>query len=138
MITDGIGAKTMPRPSDDEFVSTLRGDARANVRLKVGALDRGESRASSRRRRDGGATTAPRHAIAVWRRTRGSTRFARRAKSWRRTTRRTIPASAASKTLVDLQIKRVRPTPGYRGTLSFGFNAFVNVGLYKLNTEARR
>ena len=43
---------------------------------------------------------------------------------------------AASKTLVDLQIKRVRPTPGYRGTLSFGFNAFVNVGLYKLNTEA--
>ena len=43
LITDGIGAKTMPRPSDDEFVSTLLAGMRAqNVRLKVGALDRGE------------------------------------------------------------------------------------------------
>ena len=138
LITDGIGAKTMPRPSDDEFVSTLLAGMRAqNVRLKVGALDRGEC---ARLRDDvgtggddDGASTRGRGVVT-------DARFDALREACEELAKDDASndsgVEAASKTLVDLQIKRVRPTPGYRGTLSFGFNAFVNVGLYKLNTEA--
>jgi len=136
LITDGIGAKTMPRPSDDEFASTLLAGMRAqNIRLKVGALDAGEF---ARLRDDVGARSDE-HASTA-RGVESDARFDALREACE--TLATNDASndsgveAASKTLIDLQIKRVRPTPGYRGTLSFGFNAFVNVGLYKLNTEA--
>ena len=135
LITDGVGAKTMPRPSDDEFASTLLAGMRTqNIRLKVGALDAGEF---ARLRDDVGAQLDE-HASS-----RGVEMDARF--DALREACETLAANdasndssveAASKMLIGLQIKRVRPTPGYRGTLSFGFNAFVNVGLYKLNTEA--
>lgn len=135
LITDGVGAKTMPRPSDDEFASTLLAGMRAqNIRLKVGALDPGDLA----RLRDDVSAQLDEHASS--RGVESDARF-----DALREACETLAADdasndsgveAASKTLIDLQIKRVRPTPGYRGTLSFGFNAFVNVGLYKLNTEA--
>ena len=137
LITDGIGAKTMPRPSDDEFASTLLAGMRAqNVRLKVGALDRGECA----RLRDVGTGGDDDGASTRGRGVETDARFDALREACEELAKDDASndsgVEAASKTLVDLQIKRVRPTPGYRGTLSFGFNAFVNVGLYKLNTEA--
>ena len=138
LITDGIGAKTMPRPSDDAFASTLLAGMRAqNVRLKVGALDRGEC---ARLRDDVGTGGDDDGASTRGRGVETDARFDALREACEELAKDDASndsgVEAASKTLVDLQIKRVRPTPGYRGTLSFGFNAFVNVGLYKLNTEA--
>lgn len=131
LITDATGAATMQSAVDDEFVATLLDGMKSqNVRLKVGVVDACEM---SRARGDAGVRVT---ASATFR----EPDF----EALRQACDVLAAADAgndsgvvgASALLLDLQIKRVRPTSGYRGFLSFGFNAGVNVALYKLNTEA--
>ena len=129
LLTDDVGAKTMPG-RDDEFVRTLLEGMRAqNIRLKVGVLNEtelarthlgvGARVARGDERRD--AFAALRDACEFLALDDGENESA---------------VTGASDLLLDLQRKRVRPTAGFRGALSFGFNARVNVALYKLNAEA--
>ena len=129
LLTDDVGAKTMPG-RDDEFVRTLLEGMRAqNIRLKVGVLNEtelarthlgvGARVARGDERRD--AFAALRDACEFLALDDGENESA---------------VTGASDLLLDLQRKRVRPTAGFRGALSFGFNARVNVSLYKLNAEA--
>lgn len=131
LMTDAAGARSMPRAEEDEFVSTLLQGMRAqNIRLKVGVLNAEElSRATSAAvsRAFIAETSDSNEAFAVLRDCCACLASGDAGNE--------SGVSGAFSLLCDLQLKRVRPTPGFRGTLSFGFNACVNVALYKLNME---
>ena len=131
LFTDEAGARSMPRREEDDFVATMLQGMRAqNIRLKVGVLNAAEL---SRVRGTAGARApvdVTSDSIGAFAALRDCCAFLASGDVGNE-----CGVSGAFSLLLDLQLKRVRPTPGFRGTLSFGFNAGLNVALYKLNME---
>lgn len=137
LITDDAACSEFPDRTQDEFASTLFEGMRAqNVRLRVGILTANEI---ARMRGEPGAEIAseteseqpPDFAKSL-----ASLRDGANFLSGDDSSNESGVCGAAS-LLLGMQLKKVRPTAGFRGVLSFGFGAALNVAMYKLNTEAK-
>ena len=134
LITDAAACSEFPR---DEFASTLFEGMRAqNVRLRVGVLTMNEI---ARMRGEPGAE------IAKETESQQTTDFIKSLDALREganflageDSSNESGVCGAASLLLGMQLKKVRPTAGFRGVLSFGFGAALNVAMYKLNTEAK-
>lgn len=137
LITDEAACSEFPDRTQDGFASTLFEGMRAqNVRLRVGILTANEI---ARMRGEPGAEISseteseqtPDFAKSLAALHEGANFLAGEDSS------NESGVCGAASLLLSMQLKKVRPTAGFRGVLSFGFGAALNVAMYKLNTEAK-
>lgn len=138
LITDEAACSEFPDRTQDEFASTLFEGMRAqNVRLRVGILTANEI---ARMRGEPGAEIASeterQETTDVAKMSLDALREGANFLAGEDSSNESGVCGAAS-LLLSMQLKKVRPTAGFRGVLSFGFGATLNVAMYKLNTEAK-
>lgn len=138
LITDEAACSEFPDRTHDDFASTLFEGMRAqNVRLRVGILTANEI---ARMRGEPGSE------IASETESEHTPDFAKKSLAALLEGANFLVGDdssnesgvcGAASLLLGMQLKKVRPTAGFRGVLSFGFGAALNVAMYKLNTEAK-